>query len=68
MPIPCGPFEIQHAFIQLVPSFYGQEYENSFKDVDALLEIYSTVSLNNVSSAALCLHLFHLDAEKNITS
>ena len=40
------------------PSFYELESENPFKHVDAFLEIWSTVFLNNISDDTLRLRLF----------
>jgi len=62
----------------MLPSFYGLESENHFKHIDAFLEIYSTVFLNNISDDALHLRLFSfslkdkakawLDTKTNITT
>ena len=58
MPTVIGQFEIKHSLIQMLSSFYGLEFENPFKHVDAFLEICSTVFLNNISDDAFCLRLF----------
>jgi len=78
MPTVTVPFEIKYSLIQMLPSFYGLESENPFKHVDALLEICSTVFLNNISDDALRLRLFPfsltdkakvwLDTKTNITT
>ena len=78
MPTVMVPFEIKHSLIQMLSSFYRLESENSFKHVDAFLEICSTVFLNNVSDDALRLRLFPfslkdktktwLDTKTNITT
>jgi len=34
LPTITGPFELKHSLIQMLPSFYGLEYENPFKHVD----------------------------------
>jgi len=58
MPTVTRPFELKHSLIQMLPSFYGLESKNSFKHVDAFLEVCYTVFFNNISNDALRLHLF----------
>ena len=52
------PFDIKHSLIQMLPSFYGLDYENPFKHVDAFFEICSTIFLHNISNDAFRLRLF----------
>ena len=66
MPTVTVPFEIKHSVIQMLPSFYGLESENSFKHVDAFLEICSTVFLNNISNDALCIWLFSFSLKDKV--
>jgi len=35
-------FELKLAILQLLPTFYGKENENSYTRVDKFLDIYST--------------------------
>jgi len=58
MPTITGPFKIKHSAIQMLPSFCKLESENPFTNVDAFLEICSTIFLNNVSNNAFQLWLF----------
>ena len=78
MPTVTVPLEIKHSLIQMLPSFYGLEFENPLKHVDAFLDICSTVFLNNIFDDALRLRLFSfslndktktwLDTKINITT
>jgi len=52
MPTITGPFETRHSLIQMHSSFYGLKSENPFKHVDAFLEIWFTIFLNNISNDA----------------
>ena len=66
MPTIIGPFEIKHSLIQMLSSFYGLESKNPFKHVDAFLEIYSTVFLNNISNDAFQLRLFSFSLKDKV--
>ena len=62
MPTVKGPFEIKHSIIQMLPSFYGLEYENPFTHIDAFLEICSLMFLNNIS----CLRIFAFSLKERL--
>ncbi|KAI5677163.1 hypothetical protein M9H77_08113 [Catharanthus roseus] len=56
--IEANHFEIKVSIIQILPYFYGLDYENPYKHIDEFLEICSTFKLPNVSDDAIRLRLF----------
>ena len=51
-------YNIKSSIIQLLPSFYALNNENSYKRLDEFLEVCSTMKIPNFSEDALRLTLF----------
>ncbi|KAI5657920.1 hypothetical protein M9H77_26713 [Catharanthus roseus] len=56
--IEANHFEIKAFTIQMLPFFYGLDYENPYKHIDEFLEICSIFKLPNVSDDAIRLRIF----------
>jgi len=51
-------YEIKPSIIQMLPSFYGLDNEDPYKNLDEFLEICLTMRLQNISEDALRMRLF----------
>jgi hypothetical protein len=56
--ITAAHYEIKPSIIEMLPSFYGLNNEDSYKHLDEFFEICLTMRLQNISEDALRMHLF----------
>ncbi|XP_021747322.1 uncharacterized protein LOC110713162 [Chenopodium quinoa] len=64
MPNVEGNFEIKPQIIQMLPTFYGLEYENPYKHIDAFLEVCSTFSISDAAADAIRMRLFNFSLKE----